>query len=73
MWWDDDARRLLWLPARDRLVGRLTVIGTVRCDVRDLALDLIEQGRYLTGIISVNRPGNGTPDRRPIGALSHFW
>ena len=50
---DDDGGRPSWLPARSRLIGRLAVIGAVDRGARDPDLDLREQVRYSTGIISL--------------------
>jgi hypothetical protein len=52
-WRDDDGRWLAGLPALDRLVDRLAVVGAVDRDARDLALDLGEQVRHLIGIIGL--------------------
>jgi hypothetical protein len=35
------------------LVDGLAVVGAVRRDARDLALDLVEQARHLTGVIGI--------------------
>ena len=47
--------------ARDREAAPLAVAPAV--------LDQLARRRDLR----VNRPGNGTPDRRAIGALTQFW
>src|SRR3954469_5679926 len=51
-WWDDDVRRRIGLMTDDRLVHGLAVIRTVRCHGGDLALDLPEQRRDLTSVVS---------------------
>ena len=49
--WNDDVRGAAML--QDRLIGWLAVIGSVGCELVDLAVDLIEQRRHLGGIIGV--------------------
>src|SRR3954470_16269383 len=50
-WRDDDVRQRIGLAAGDSLVHGLAVVRAVGRHGRDLALDLPEQRRHLTGII----------------------
>ena len=69
---DDDGGRPPGLLARDRLVGRLAVIGTVRRDARDFALDLLEQVRYPTGAIGLVAGQDTGDDLARVGIESEM-
>src|ERR671916_28612 len=49
---DDDVGHWIELMTEDRLIHRLAVIRTIRRHGRDLALDLPEQRRDLTSVVS---------------------
>jgi hypothetical protein len=49
---NDDGGRRIRLPARDRWVHWLPVIGTIRRRACDRGADLFKQDRYLPGIVS---------------------
>lgn len=69
---DDDGRRLIGLSARDCLVDRLSIIGAVRRDTRNLRVDLLEQNWRLASIIEIVAGQHAGNEFASIGVKSEM-